>query len=176
MVEKYALAALRIKKAGFDAVEIHGAHGYLLAQFYSPFTNKRTDEYGGSLKNRIRMPLAVVRRVKEVCGQDYPVFYRLSGNEYFQGGTTLDDAMVFAQELEKAGVDLLDVSGSSLEGPSKLAKVIPCNYYPHGFHMPSAIAIKDVVDIPVVGVGRINSAQEAASYITDGKEIGRAHV
>ena len=169
MVGKYAAAALRVREAGFDGVEIHGAHGYLLAQFLSPFTNKRTDQYGGSLENRMRMPLQVVRRVRQVCGNDFIIGYRISGEEYFQGGLTLEETTLAAQELEKAGVDLLDVSGSSLEGPSKLAKVIPCYYLPHGFHMHAAAAMKKVVSIPVIGVGRINCPVEAANYLNDGK-------
>lgn len=169
IIEKYAQAALRVKKAGFDGVEVHCAHGYLLAQFISPFTNKRTDKYGGSLKNRMRAPLAVVRRVKELCGADYPVFVRISGDEYFQGGQTLENSVILAKELEAAGVDCLDVSGSSLEGPPKLAKVIPCHYLDKGFHIPSATAIKAAVSIPVIGVGRINDPAQAASYIDEGR-------
>jgi 2,4-dienoyl-CoA reductase-like NADH-dependent reductase (Old Yellow Enzyme family)/thioredoxin reductase len=169
MVEKYARAALRVRQAGFDAVEIHGAHGYLLAQFISPFTNHRTDQYGGPLINRMRMPLQVVRKVKSLCGPDFPVFYRLSANEYFQGGLTLEESRTFAMELEKAGVDLLDVSGSSLEGPNKLSKVIPCNHLPRGYHVPSATAMKKLVSIPVVGVGRINCPRLADDLIADGK-------
>jgi 2,4-dienoyl-CoA reductase-like NADH-dependent reductase (Old Yellow Enzyme family)/NADPH-dependent 2,4-dienoyl-CoA reductase/sulfur reductase-like enzyme len=169
MVEKYAQAARRIKEAGFDAVEVHGAHGYLLAQFISPFTNKRTDHYGGSLENRMRLPLQVVRRVKQVCGADYPVFYRISAQEYFQGGLEINESMVFAQKLEEAGVDLLDVSGSSLEQPHKLAKVIPCYYYQKGYHLASAEAMKKAVSIPVVGVGRIDCPKQAAQYIREGR-------
>lgn len=169
MVGKYAAAALRVQEAGFDGVEIHGAHGYLLAQFLSPFTNKRTDQYGGSLENRMRMPLQVVRRVRQLCGDDFIISYRISGEEYFQGGLTLQETTVVAQELEKAGVDLLNVSGSSLEGPAKLAKVIPCYYLPGGYHMHAAAAMKKVVSIPVAGVGRINSPSQAASYIDQGK-------
>ena len=112
LVDKYANAARRIKEAGFDAVEVHGAHGYLLARFLSPFTNKHTDQYGDSLENRMRLPLQVVRKVKKVCGDDYPVFYRLSAEELFQGGLELAESTLFAQRLEEAGVDLLDVSMS----------------------------------------------------------------
>ncbi len=169
MVGKFAAAALRVQAAGFDGVEIHGAHGYLLAQFLSPFTNKRTDQYGGSLENRMRMPLQVVRKVRQLCGNDFIIGYRISGEEYFQGGLTLAETTQTAQELEKAGVDILDVSGSSLEGPPKLAKVIPCYYLPHGFHMHAAAAMKKVVSIPVIGVGRINCPLEAAGYLNDGK-------
>ena len=111
---------------------------------FLPFTNKRTDQYGGSLENRMRMPLQVVRRVRQICGNDFIIGYRISGEEYFQGGLTLAETTQTAQELEKAGVDLLDVSGSSLEGPPKLAKVIPCYYLPHGFHMHAAAAMKKV--------------------------------
>jgi 2,4-dienoyl-CoA reductase-like NADH-dependent reductase (Old Yellow Enzyme family) len=130
MVDKYAAAAVRVQKAGFDGVEIHGAHGYLLAQFLSPFTNKRSDEYGGSLENRMRLPLQIVRRVRRLCGDDFIISYRISADEYFQGGLTKDESVLVARELEKAGVDMLDVTGSSLEGPAKLAKVIPCYYLP----------------------------------------------
>lgn len=169
LVEKYAQAARRIMEAGFDAVEVHGCHGYLLAQFLSPFTNQRQDQYGGSLEGRMRLPLEVVKRVKELCGPEFPVFYRVSGSEMFQGGLTLRDTSIFAAQLEKAGVDCLDVSGSSLEGLPKLAKVIPCNYYPHKYHVASAAALKKVVNIPVIGVGRINSPELAAEVINEGQ-------
>jgi len=168
LVNKFASAARRVKEAGFDAVEIHGAHGYLLAQFLSPFTNKRTDQYGGSLENRMRLPLQVVRRTKKMCGEDYPVFFRLSAEELFQGGLELAETTLFAQRLEKAGVDLLDVSGSSLEQPQKLARLIPCNYYPHGSFMAAAGAMKKIVSIPVAGVGRINCPVIATRFLDEG--------
>ena len=100
--EEFADAALRAKKAGFDAVELIGSAGYLIAQFFSPATNKRTDEYGGSIENRARFAVEIIERIKEKCGKDYPVFIRISGDEFVEGGNTIREMKVIAKILEEA--------------------------------------------------------------------------
>jgi 2,4-dienoyl-CoA reductase-like NADH-dependent reductase (Old Yellow Enzyme family) len=110
LAEEFAQAARRAREAGYDAVELHGAHGYLINQFVSPFSNKRTDEYGGNLRNRLRFPLEIIAHIKELDGGDYPIIYRISADEMVEGGLTIEDTKVIAQLLEEAGVAALHVS------------------------------------------------------------------
>ncbi len=109
--DKFRDAAFRVKEAGFDGVEIHSAHGYLLDQFLSPLTNKRTDEYGGDIKNRIKIHLEIIKKVREKVGEDYPIFLRLGAGDDMEGGLTQADSVYTAKAFEKAGIDVLDISG-----------------------------------------------------------------
>ena len=113
LTTKYAEAALRGKKCGFDAVEIHCAHGYMPLQFLSGYTNRRTDEFGGSLENRAKFALEIITKTKELCGKDYPVIIRLSASEYVPNGITLEEACAFAEMAEKAGADCINVSAGT---------------------------------------------------------------
>ncbi|MBW1769137.1 MAG: NADH:flavin oxidoreductase, partial [Deltaproteobacteria bacterium] len=106
--DEFSEAAIRAKKAGFDAVEILGSAGYLISQFLSPLTNLREDKYGGSFENRMRFGLEVVEKVRMAVGADYPILIRLAGNDFMEGGNTNREAKIFASELEKVGVDLFD--------------------------------------------------------------------
>ncbi len=115
LVEAFGVAARRGKAAGFDAVRIQGCHGYLIHQFLSARTNKRTDEYGGSLENRARFACEIVRRVRQEVGPQYPVLFRMNGNDFLEGGITVDEAVQHAQLFADAGVDALDVSGGPFE-------------------------------------------------------------
>lgn len=168
--EAFAAAARRAQRAGFEAVEIHGAHGFLLNQFLSPLTNRRADAYGGSLEDRARFPLEVVRAVREAVGPDYPVFYRLGAADNLPGGLPLEEAKVVAPWLVEAGVDLLDVSGGL--GGSHPAGAPP------GFFLPLAEGIKSVVKVPVVGVGGISDPFFADEIVRSGRAdlvaVGRA--
>ena len=110
IVRKFAAAAVRAKKSGFDGVEIHGAHGYLLAQFLSPGVNKRTDRYGGSIMNRARIVCEIIRAVKTACGKDFPVCVRTSGDEGYKGGNTIEMAAAQCLLFEEAGADAVHVS------------------------------------------------------------------
>ncbi len=175
IVEKFGEAANRAKIAGFNAVEIHGAHGYLIAQFLSPYTNKRTDAYGGNFDGRMRFALEIIQRVREKAGQDLPISFRLSADEYVNGGITLELAKKIAKKLEEAGVDLLNISGSLGETDHM------CNApmaIPRGYLVHLAEAIKRIVKIPVITVGRINDPRFAERILIDGKAdlvaIGRA--
>lgn len=154
--KKFVEAALRAKKAGFDGVEIHGAHGYLLDQFLDKAVNKRTDIYGGSITNRTRIVTEIVEAIKEACGEDYPVSVRINGQSTLKNGNTIEEAAAQALMMEMAGADVLNVSyGTAIE-----------TYYKNsGFNMNNVKKVKDIVSIPVIGVGRINEPNLALEAI-----------
>lgn len=162
--ERFVEAALRAKKAGFDGVEVHGAHGYLVAQFLSKAFNKRTDEYGGNLTGRTRFACEIIRKIKEACGSDYPVSFRISADEQIPGGSQLEDACAQAVLIEQAGADMLNVSfGSTVtKTPVQPYMVKP------GFNAYRVEEVKRRVHIPVVGVGRINDPGLAESLLVSG--------
>lgn len=171
IINAFKQAASRTKEAGFDAVEIHSAHGYLLNQFFSPLSNKRTDEYGGDVKGRIKIHLEVIKAVREVVGEDFPILLRLGASDYMEGGSTIEDSKIAASEFEKAGVDILDISGGfcgyMVPGASE-----------QGYFSPVAEAIKEVVNIPVILTGGITEASAAEKMLAEGKAdligVGRA--
>jgi 2,4-dienoyl-CoA reductase-like NADH-dependent reductase (Old Yellow Enzyme family) len=171
LTEAFGLAARRVIQAGFDGVEIHGAHGFLLNQFYSPLSNHRSDEYGGSLNNRARFPLEVVEKVKKEVGGRL-LLYRLGSEDLDPKGIQIEDSQKFAVKLEEAGVDIIDVSGGF--GGSRPAQLQNLQ----GFYVPQAQKIKEVVDIPVIGVGGINDPEYANRLIQEEKidlvAVGRA--
>jgi 2,4-dienoyl-CoA reductase-like NADH-dependent reductase (Old Yellow Enzyme family) len=177
IVRAFAAAAGRVKEAGFDGVEIHSIYCYLLNQFFSPITNKRNDEYGGDVKNRVRIHLEIVRVVRETVGQDYPVFLRLSATDGCEGGTTIEDCKVAAKALEAAGIDVLDVSGGfcgfSIPGTSREPALAGA-----GNFAPLTEALKQVVSIPVILTGGIKDAKIADQLLQEGKAdligVGRA--
>ena len=159
--DDFTQAAERAVEAGFDAVEVHGAHGFLLGQFLSPMTNQRDDEYGGeSLENRMRFPLEVVKSVKDVVG-DTLLLYRLGATDMDENGLTVDESKVFAKKLEKLGVDIIDVSGN-------LSGSRPDNDE-QGYFVPADEEIKSVVDVPIIGVGGITGASYADEILHDKK-------
>lgn len=166
----FVKAALRAKKAGFNIVELHGAHGYLLNQFMSPLTNKRDDEYGGNLKNRMRFPLEIVRAIRGAVGRKYPIAYRLGCDDFLPGGIKIEDAVEAAKMLEEAGVDLLDLSGG-LTGYN-------VGDDEEGYFVYMGEAIKPEVSVPVIVTGGIETPEFANKIIEDGKTdlvgIGRA--
>jgi 2,4-dienoyl-CoA reductase-like NADH-dependent reductase (Old Yellow Enzyme family)/thioredoxin reductase len=156
-VADFGAAARRAKEAGFDAVEVHGAHGYLIHQFLSPTTNQRKDAYGGSPENRLRFSLEIVREVRKEVGKTYPVLFRLSAQEYIPGGYELEEVLDWVVELERAGVSVIDVSGGTNETLRSSLHAMPPMFFPRGYHVPLAAAIKKVVRLPVVAVGRLDS-------------------
>jgi len=153
--------------AGFDFVELHGAHGYLLSQFFSPAFNHRTDEYGGSLAGRMRFGLECVSATRAAVGENYPIFFRLGAWEDMADGIKIEEAVRFATELEKAGVDVIDVSVGHLEGPGFGASPAPDK--PMGTFANLAEAIKKKVTVPVMAVGRINTPEVAETLLAEGK-------
>lgn len=175
IIQSFAEAARRTKMAGFDGVEIHGAHGYLLCQFLSPFSNHRNDMYGGDLESRARMPLETVHRVRSTVGEDYPVFYRISADEFVPGGLTLEETKRFAKMLEEAGVDCISVSAGNY---ASIHRFVPPIYFDHGYFTYLAEEIGKAVDIPVIAVGAISEPQHANWLVEQGKAefvaLGRA--
>ena len=171
LVEEFAMAAKRATKAGFDGVELHGAHGFLLNQFFSPLLNKRRDEYGGPLENRMRFPLMVVKKVREsVRGK--LLLYRLGADDLAPNGTHIDDSAAFALKLEQYGVDVIDVSGGLCGSEPKQLRSVK------GYFIPQAYEIKKAVRTPIIGVGGITEAEYADKLVRDGKvdlvAVGRA--
>jgi 2,4-dienoyl-CoA reductase (NADPH2) len=166
IVEKFAKAAKRVKEAGIDGVEIHAAHGYLLSEFLSRSCNKRTDEYGGDLKNRARIVLEIIKAVRDRVGTDYPVWCRIDGREFrIEDGITTEDGIALACMLEEAGVDAINVSGyGGIRGGFYDAPIV----YPQGNLVSLAEGIKKVVSIPVIAVGRI-SAELGEEILRQGK-------
>lgn len=170
-VKKYfRQAASRVKKAGFDFVEIHGCHGYLLNQFISPITNTRIDEYGGIRVNRIKFPIEIVKEVREEVGEDFIIFYRIAASDNIDNGITLDDAKYLAVKLVEAGVDVLDVS-AGLCGSRLITDQ-------QGYFINLAEGIKSVVNVPVITTGGIKEPKFAHHVINDGQAdmvgVGRA--
>jgi 2,4-dienoyl-CoA reductase-like NADH-dependent reductase (Old Yellow Enzyme family) len=167
--EAFRTAAGRAKKAGFDMVEIHGAHGYLLNQFYSPLTNHRSDEYGGSFKKRLQFPLEVIQAVREAVGSEMPIFYRLGADDRLPEGNTADDSKSAVPFLVEAGVDCLDLSGG-LGGYIKNG--------PEGFFEYLGKEIKPIAPIPIMITGGIKNPKTAEALIAENKAdlvgIGRA--
>ena len=167
VIQMFVDGARRTKEAGFDGVELHGAHGYLLTQFFSPYTNRRTDKWGGSLDNRARFPVQVVRRIREAVGEDFPILYRTSAEERIPGGTTLDDTLRLIAILEEAGVDCFDVSAGIYDS---IDAIYTLQGQPPGSLLPLAEAVKRVTDKPVIGISRLGwDLEYAAQAVTDGR-------
>jgi NADPH2 dehydrogenase len=175
IVNRYADAALRVKEAGFDMVELHGGTGYLLAQFLSPRTNRRDDEYGGSFENRQRFALEVVATVKNKKG-DFPVGYRFLADEWLPDGLQLNESVLFARSLESAGIAYLSVMGGTYE--SFFLPDIVKKSEERGYMVDLAAAVKKEVYIPVVTAGRISTGSLAESILKENKAdlIGLARV
>ncbi len=178
IISQFGDAAERLKRAGTDGVEIHAAHAHgLLGGFLSPLYNKRTDEYGGDIDGRLKLTLDVVHEVRARCGDDFIIDVRISGDEYSEGGLTLRDQVYVAKQLERAGVDMLHVSGGTT---IKRGSAIPGNGTSPASHAELSREIKKHVTIPVATVGRITEAWIAEELIEDGFAdacmMGRANV
>jgi len=172
--DKYVQAAIRVKEAGFDAVEILG--GYLPAQFLSPLSNLRDDGYGGSLAGRMRFGVEIARKVREAVGPDFPVLMRMNGNEFVQGGFTREEVILYAAEVEKSGIDLINVTGGRHETHVPQISM----FAPRRAFTYLAQGIKSAVSIPVLASNRINNPDDAEEIIRNGEAdlvaMGRAHI
>lgn len=158
----FAQAALRAKQAGFDGVEIHSAHGYLLNQFFSPLTNHRTDEYGAqSVEHRVKFHREVIQAVRDAVGQDFPIAVRLGGCDYEPGGSTVDDCVEACRMFEQSGVDLLDLTGG-MNG-----FVRPGHGEP-GYFRDMSIPVRQAVHIPVLLTGGVTTLNQAEMLVADG--------
>ncbi|WDP90372.1 MAG: FAD-dependent oxidoreductase [Desulfobacter sp.] len=166
LVDCFAQSARRCREAGFDFIEIHGAHGYLINQFLAPNSNIRTDEYGGSFENRTRFLFEIMAAIRKTAGEDYPVGIRINGNDYIENGWELKDTLRIAPLLQAAGAAYLHISGG-VYGSTELT--IPSMYTPHGCFVHLAEAVKKVVDIPVITVGRIKDPVMADAIVKEGR-------
>lgn len=172
ITEKFAAGARRVKEAGADAVEIHGAHGYLIGQFLSPYTNKRTDEYGGSFENRMRFLAGILREVRKACGKDFPILVRFSVDEHMEyvkaprEGLHLSDGTAIAKYLEQQGADALDVSCGIYETMNTAWEPVG---FDQGWKLDGPAAVKAVVGIPVIGVSVIREPAFAEKVLEEGK-------
>ncbi len=162
--EEFAEAALRAKKAGFDAVELIGSAGYLISQFFSPATNKRTDEYGGSIENRARFAVEIIQRIKEKCGR-FPVMIRIPGDEFIEGGNTVREMKEIAKILEDAGVCAINVMAGWHESRRPLITML----VPRGGFAYLSEEIKKAVSVPVIIAHRINDPMVAEKILQEGK-------
>jgi len=161
VVDGFRAAARRALDAGFDVLEIHGAHGYLLHQFLSPLSNLRTDEYGGSLENRARLLLRVVDVVREIAGDAVPLFVRISATDHAEGGFTPDEAAIVSDWAVGRGADLIDVSSGGLVAHQRI------DVHP-GYQVPLADGVRQGGRIPVSAVGLITAAKQAEKVLADG--------
>jgi len=166
LVELFSDAAWRVKQAGFDSVELHAAHGYLISQFMSPYLNRRTDRYGGSLENRMRFPLEIIRSIQRKCGKDFPILVRYSADEWVPGGREINESIEVAKMFEKAGVAALDISQCIQESPG--AGFDPM-YYPEGWTMYASEAIKKAVSIPVIISHTLRTPEYCEQVLAEGK-------
>lgn len=176
MVQKFGNAAYRAKQAGFDGIQIHGAHGYLVSEFVSAYSNKRTDKYGGSLYERMRFPLEIIADIRKKCGRDFAIDYKISGEECVMGGNNIEDTKAIVCLLEEAGIDSVNVSVGVYE---TWYMQVPPAVMDHGWLANMAYEVKKVVDhIPVTTVGRVNDPFVADAIIRSGKAdacyMGRA--
>jgi 2,4-dienoyl-CoA reductase-like NADH-dependent reductase (Old Yellow Enzyme family) len=160
--DAFAATAQRALRLGIDAFELHAAHGYLLHQFLSPISNRRTDSYGGTLENRMRFPLEVFDAVRAAVPKDRPVGVRVSATDWIDGGWDIEQTIVFTNELKKRGVDWIDVSSG---GVSPLQK-IPLG---PGYQVPFAEAVKQATGLPIIAVGMITEARQAEDIVASGK-------
>ena len=174
IVEAFVASAKRALAAGFDVVELHGAHGYLIHTFLSPVSNHRTDAYGGTREKRMRFPLEVASAVRAIWPKDRAFGLRLSGQDYLDGGMTVDDTVAFARELKGIGADFLDISGGGI-WPSKLKVTVG-----PGYQVPSAERVKAEIGLPTFSVGMILDGKQADEIVSSGKAdavlVGRGHL
>ncbi len=154
---KFIAAAIRAEKAGFDGVELHSAHGYLLNQFLSPITNKRKDDYGGDIHSRIRLHLDIIAGIREELGEDFPIFLRMGAGDFIEGGLTMEDAIVAAKSFESAGIDVLDISGGMCFYSIKDTR-------PGYFDILSK-PIFDEINIPLILTGGVRKGADVADIL-----------
>jgi 2,4-dienoyl-CoA reductase-like NADH-dependent reductase (Old Yellow Enzyme family)/thioredoxin reductase len=166
LVEKFAEGAWRVQQAGFDCVELHGAHGYLIAQFMSPYVNKRHDRFGGSFLGRMRFVLEIIARIRHKCGPDFPIGVRYSGVEWVPGGRELDETVRVARLLEEHGAAFVDISAGIFEAP---AAVMDPMYYPQGWNTYTAQEVKRHVRIPVITSHTLRDPDYCERILAEGK-------
>ena len=166
LIREYAKACERARRAGFDGVEIHAGHGYLLGQFFSPLTNLRTDGYGGSFENRSRIHVEILRAVRKRCGDDFIICFRINGRDYIEGGAEVEATCRLCRRLEEEGVDLINITGGIFDSPG--FPVVPYMSYPRGVFSAAAVSVKSARDhVPVCVVGRSNTPETAETILRE---------
>lgn len=177
LIDAFGLAAKRAVEAGFDAVEVHGGHGYLINQFCSPFNNKRSDRFGGSPERRATFACEIVRRIRKNVGSEFPILFRLQCDDFIEGGIKIEEAKIHAQLLEDAGVDIINPTGGNREA---IDWHLQPNLHPRGCLLHLAKQIREVVNTPIVAVGRIVDPVQAERILEDGVAdligMARAHL
>jgi 2,4-dienoyl-CoA reductase-like NADH-dependent reductase (Old Yellow Enzyme family) len=171
VVEAFGKAAGRAKKAGFDGVQLHAAHGYLLSEFLSPFFNKRTDEYGGGIENRARILVEAVRAVRNEVGEEYPLLVKINSEDFVEGGLTVDEMLRVCAMLEKAGVDAIEMSGGTLyaSGAYSCCRVGALDSpEKEVYYRDTAAHYKEKISVPLMLVGGIRSPDVGAALVNDG--------
>jgi 2,4-dienoyl-CoA reductase-like NADH-dependent reductase (Old Yellow Enzyme family) len=164
IVDDFAATARRCVRLGLDAIELHGAHGYLLHEFLSPIANQRSDDFGGSLENRMRFPLAVYDAVRKVWPAGKPIGMRVSTTDWVEGGWNVDETIVFARELKQRGCDWIDCSSGGVDPARQKIPLGP------GYQVPNAEKVKHAVpDLPVIAVGLITDPLQAEEIVASGK-------
>lgn len=168
IVNDFGECARRAKESGFDGIEIHAAHGYLISEFLSPYTNKRVDEYGGCFDNRARFLDEVYTAVRQAVGEDFPVIVRISVNEYLLGGRTEAESFVLARHCEELGFDAVHISNGMYASPA-LRQIIAPMFTEHALNMQGAQQVKDLLTVPVILTNRINDPRMADTLLKMGK-------
>jgi len=170
-IEDFKRAAVRAEKSGFDGVQLHAAHGYLLSQFLSPFYNKRTDEYGGSVDNRARIVVAVLRGVKSVVGEKFAVLIKLNSDDFLDGGFTRTEMVQVAAMLEKEGIDAIEISGGTHLSPKEYSFSRATGVVSEDeevYYLDAAKLYKQRIKVPLMLVGGIRSYPVAEQLVNDG--------
>ena len=177
LVKKFVTGAKIAQTSGIDGVELHGAHGYLIGQFLSPYTNQRTDRYGGSFSNRMRFLKEIILGIRHICGENFPISVRIDGDEFVDGGIDLEEASKMAQVLESIGVDAINVSSGTYE--SSVTIIEPMSYK-EGWKTHLAKKIKNKVNIPVIACNAIKTPEFAEKFIAENNcdfaAVGRAQL
>ncbi len=170
VTDAFVRAAERARAAGFDGVQIHGAHGYLLSQFLSPYFNKRKDDYGGSIENRTRLAVRILEGIRNATGPDFPILAKLNAEDFLPGGLTVDDMIRAAAMLRDAGIDAIEMSGGTFlsgnNNPSRKGKPRPGE--PEAYYEAAAEKFKEAVQVPLILVGGIRAVETAERLVTTG--------
>lgn len=180
-IEAFAEAARRAKEAGFDAIQLHSAHGYLLSEFLSPFTNRRTDEYGGNTENRVKIIEEIYKRSVELVGEDFPILIKINVDDFLEGGLTLDESKKVAEKLSKIGFAAIEISGAMWEVALRKRKELGWkpSFLPESrtnigiknnesYHLPYAKEIKKVIEVPLIIVGGLRSLDNIEEILIEG--------
>jgi len=168
MVEKFAQACRRVKEAGFDAVQLHGGHGYMISNFISPYTNQRTDEYGGDTARRARFIVDIVRRARALVGDDYPIMIKMNCDDFVPGGLVKDEAVRVASVIEEGGIDCIEVTGGMPESGKRMPGKGINKQEKEAYLRPYAQALRPALSIPLILVGGMRSPRVIEKILSDG--------